>query len=80
MGYFRGEPGDRAPKDHTAPVPWWRAALGVAVSIVGTVVLFLPALFAFFFVNDYKNGNCRASGPSPTRATTRRLRGTQSRS
>lgn len=50
----------------TAPrVPWWRALLGLIVALGGTVALFIPMVITFAVATDFKNGNCRESGPIP---------------
>ncbi|MFJ1511852.1 hypothetical protein [Cellulosimicrobium funkei] len=49
-----------APRD-----PWWRALLGLIVALGGTVALFIPMVIIFAVATNFKNGNCRESGPIP---------------
>jgi len=46
----------------TQHVPWWRALLGVVVTIVGTCMAYAPMMASFAAANDYKNGNCPEPG------------------
>lgn len=44
------------------PVPLWRTVTAMAVAIVGTIAMLVPAWFSFALASDYKNGTCRAAG------------------